>query len=379
MNTRKCRGYKLVVVGLGGGGSNALEQVQRSLPAKVWWDVTWLVCDADAARLARVQGAIPLALENEASRGMGCGGDPEVGRAAAFKLVPQLRQHFCGASLVVVLAGLGGGGGSGAASVVLGTAKEMGITTAALVTLPFRFEGARKAAVAEKAVTTLEPVADFLMVAAQDQVMAPEAGMPLAKALEQAGQHWIAPLEALLATTWEPGDEWSNVTWEVGPEVAGTDQGATVRVVTPQPGSVESGELWKWRLLRFDETPKVGDGSVFSGTSLANGWLSQWKSLKRVVAAAESANGARSILEATRAATQLPLIQAHLGKARKAVLALATSVPDLGSIVRSADMVRSAMHPEGHLDVSVVWTTEQRPAATAWLMVEARDRDEGPG
>lgn len=366
----------MLVVGVGGAGNNALAALQQAAPAKPWWDITWVACCSDLTVLGRNQSALQLPLEGEGLCGIGCGGDPMLGRAAAFRKVPLLREWMCGASLVIVAAGLGGGSGSGAAPVILQTAREMGITTVSLVTLPFKFEGPRRMQTAQEALERILQWSDSVSVMPSDQLMKAQGSLSMPKAMELADSHLIAPALALLNSTWEPMDEWSFARWDVGPKEAGTDAGATVELLTPNPSSVEAREIWKWRLLRFDEAVRDLEGIPFTATSLANGWLNRFRRFGLAEAGMGSATGPKSAIDATRNALQLPWIQQDVGQASMAHLTLVTSVPDLGAVIRAAEQVRSALHPAGHLSASVVWKSDVPPMATAWLLLGGLTRTE---
>lgn len=369
MNTRRYSGYRVVVIGIGSAGCNGLQDLRRNLPSKPWWDLVWVACDSDVACLERLSDVVTLRLEGEGLAGMGCGGDPELGRVGAEGCLGSLREVLCGATLVLAIAGLGGGAGSGATPILLNTAREMGIATAALVSLPFKFEGPRRAQLASKALQVVRTAADFVSVTPNDQVVVAEPGLPVVKAMEAAMQHLMAPALALLHGTWEPGDDWSMASWEVGPQQAGTEAGATASVLTPNPSFVERKEIWKWRLLRYEGTPRAPEGIRFNATSLANGWIDQLCALGPSVAATGQSNGPFAITEATREALEIPLIRANASQSKAASLTLLTSLPDLGAVMKAADLVRSSIHPEGHVNVSVVWKSDVPPFATAWLLM----------
>lgn len=154
------------ILALGGGASNALNHLIRAggVPA------TLVAVNTDAQDLWRSLAPTKLQLGAHLVRGLGCGGDPEVGRDCAHADRPALAAVLAGAELVVVLAGLGGGTGSGAAPVVCEVAAELGVGVLAVVTLPFPFEGRRRRRVAEDALVALMQAAGGRVVVADTPV-----------------------------------------------------------------------------------------------------------------------------------------------------------------------------------------------------------------
>jgi cell division protein FtsZ len=159
------------VVALGSGASHALNHLLRTggLPATV------IAANTDVQDLRRSLSPTKLQLGASVVRGLGCGGDAEVGRDAALADREPIAQALAGAELVIVLAGLGGGTGSGAAPVVCGVASDLGIPAIAVVTLPFPFEGRRRRRVADEALVALRQAADGRVVVA-DTPVPPEGG-----------------------------------------------------------------------------------------------------------------------------------------------------------------------------------------------------------
>lgn len=135
------------VIAIGSGAGNALNHIVRGggLPADL------ISANTDAQDLRRSLAPTTLQLGSKLVRGLGCGGDAEVGRDAALEDRDAITAALDGADLVIVIAGLGGGTGSGAAPVVGQIAAELGARTVALVALPFPFEGRRRHRVAEEA------------------------------------------------------------------------------------------------------------------------------------------------------------------------------------------------------------------------------------
>jgi len=142
------------VIGVGGGGGNAVNRmVETSILGVEFWNVN---TDAQALRRSAGRSENVLHIGSKATRGLGAGGKPEVGKAAAEESREELKKLCRGADLVFVTAGMGGGTGSGAAPVVAEVAKELGALTVGVVTKPFAFEGKRRMGQANKAIAELQ-------------------------------------------------------------------------------------------------------------------------------------------------------------------------------------------------------------------------------
>jgi cell division protein FtsZ len=154
------------IVGVGGGGSNA---VDRMVGAGVE-GVSFVACNTDAQALRRSTAGTKLRIGNGVTRGLGSGGDPEVGRRAAEEDAVGIARAVAGSDLVFVTAGLGGGTGSGAAPIVAASAKERGALTIAVVTKPFAFEGTQRKRIADTAAAELAASVDALIDVPNDRV-----------------------------------------------------------------------------------------------------------------------------------------------------------------------------------------------------------------
>jgi cell division protein FtsZ len=131
---------KIKVIGLGGGGSNA---INRMMEAR-FTGVEFIVANTDSQALRASPAPLTIQLGARLTQGLGAGADPEVGKNAALEDREQIKKLLEGADMVFVTAGLGGGTGTGSAPIVAATAKELGILTVAVVTKPFTFEGRRR-------------------------------------------------------------------------------------------------------------------------------------------------------------------------------------------------------------------------------------------
>jgi cell division protein FtsZ len=156
----------ILVVGVGGGGGNA---VDRMVDAGIQ-GVEFVACNTDAQALRQSLATTRIRVGDAITHGLGSGGDPEVGRRAAEEDADKIAAAMTGADLVFVTAGLGGGTGSGAAPIVAAKAKEQGALTIAVVTKPFDFEGTQRQEVADGAAATLLAEVDALITVPNDRV-----------------------------------------------------------------------------------------------------------------------------------------------------------------------------------------------------------------
>ncbi|MCB0218129.1 MAG: cell division protein FtsZ, partial [Chrysiogenetes bacterium] len=150
---------KIKVVGVGGGGGNAVNQMIDSGLS----NVDFAAANTDAQALGANKAPLHLQLGRETTRGLGAGANPEVGASAAEEDVERLREALEGADMVFVTAGMGGGTGTGAAPVVARVAKELGCLTVGVVTKPFFFEGLRRNKFANQGIEKLRDHVDALI------------------------------------------------------------------------------------------------------------------------------------------------------------------------------------------------------------------------
>jgi cell division protein FtsZ len=166
---RRHDGHVVVrVIGVGGAGSNAVARMQ----ADDIDGVEFIVANTDAQALLASPVARRLRLGEALTRGLGAGGDPAVGARAAQESLEELRATLRGADLVFVTAGMGGGTGTGAAPVIARLARELGALVVAVVSCPFRFEGARRAYIAMQGIDELRPHVDTLIVVPNERLLA---------------------------------------------------------------------------------------------------------------------------------------------------------------------------------------------------------------
>lgn len=158
---------KIKVVGVGGGGGNAVNRMVMShLTGVEFWSF-----NTDAQALVQSQSYHRLQLGQKVTRGLGAGGNPVVGRKAAEESQDEIAEALRGADLVFIAAGMGGGTGTGAAAVVAQVAKEAGALTVGVVTRPFSFEGRRRTRQAEEGIAELQANVDTLIVIPNDKLL----------------------------------------------------------------------------------------------------------------------------------------------------------------------------------------------------------------
>jgi cell division protein FtsZ len=168
------RGARIKVIGVGGGGGNA---VNRMIAAKVE-GVEFIVANTDVQALQLSQAPVKLQLGVKLTSGLGAGANPDVGRRAALEDSDKIIEALEGADMVFVTAGMGGGTGTGAAPVIASLASEMGALTVAVITRPFSFEGKRRLAQSERGMEELLEAVDTMIVIPNEKllVVAKDAG-----------------------------------------------------------------------------------------------------------------------------------------------------------------------------------------------------------
>jgi len=158
---------RIKVIGVGGGGSNAVNRmIEEGIQG-----VEFIVANTDAQSLTLSKATVRVRLGDKLTRGLGAGGDPEIGRKAAEESADELYNVLKGADMVFVTAGMGGGTGTGAAPIVAQAAKECGALTIGVVTRPFTFEGSRRLNSAEAGVNKLKEHAHTLIAIPNDRLL----------------------------------------------------------------------------------------------------------------------------------------------------------------------------------------------------------------
>ncbi len=158
---------RIKVVGVGGGGCNAVNRmIEEGLQG-----IEFVAVNTDGQALMLSKADIRIRIGDKVTRGLGAGGNPEMGRKAAEESAEELYSALKGADMVFVTAGMGGGTGTGAAPIIAQIAKEVGALTIGVVTRPFTFEGARRAKSAEEGIGNLKEHADTLIVIPNDRLL----------------------------------------------------------------------------------------------------------------------------------------------------------------------------------------------------------------
>ncbi len=173
---------KIVVIGVGGAGNNA---VNRMIEDNIQ-NVSFCVMNTDKQVLASSRAPQRVILGRESTRGLGAGGDPAVGRKAAEESTEDIRRIVEGAHVVFIAAGMGKGTGTGASPVVAKIAKEAGALTIAIVTRPFSYEGSQATQNAIEGLKNLKDVVDSIIVVSNDKLLTAFGNCSLDQALQNA-------------------------------------------------------------------------------------------------------------------------------------------------------------------------------------------------
>ena len=277
------------VVGVGGGGTNA---VNRMVDAGLR-GVEFIAANTDAQALAMCDADIKLNIGHELTKGLGAGANPEMGFGAAAESRDDIKEALKGADMVFVTAGEGGGTGTGGAPVVAKIAKSIGALTIGVVTKPFSFEGRRRQQQAESGVARLKEEVDTLIVVPNDRLLEiSDRGISMIEAFATADQVLLAGV-----------------------------QGITDLITTP--GLIN---------LDFADVKSVmqGAGSALMGIG--------------------SARGADRAIKAAELAVESPLLEASIEGAHGVLLSIQGG-SNLGifEIHDAADLVKEAAHPEANI------------------------------
>ena len=173
---------KIKVIGVGGGGNNA---VNRMVTDGVK-GVEFYVANTDAQVLKGITGVNKIFLGKDLTKGLGCGGNPEVGRKAAQESENEIREALSDANMVFVAAGMGGGTGTGGAPVIAKIARDLGALTVGVVTSPFTFEGPRRKKQSLAGLEELRKNVDSIIVVSNDRLLEVIGGRPMNEAFREA-------------------------------------------------------------------------------------------------------------------------------------------------------------------------------------------------
>jgi cell division protein FtsZ len=171
------------VIGVGGGGSNAVNYMfNRGIK-----DVEFIVCNTDLQALN--QSAVPAKIQigTGLTEGLGAGANPDIGREAAVESREEIRELLShGTKMLFITAGMGGGTGTGAAPMIAEIARELGVLTVAIVTAPFQFEGKRKRKYADAGIAALRDICDTVLVISNDKLLEIYGNLKMSEAFAQA-------------------------------------------------------------------------------------------------------------------------------------------------------------------------------------------------
>jgi cell division protein FtsZ len=193
---------RIKVVGMGGAGCNAITRMVRDQIR----GVEFIAMNTDAAHLEITEAPIRILLGEKLTRGLGAGGDHNVGRRSAEDTREEIKQALNGADMVFLAAGMGGGTGTGAISVVAEVSKQMGALTIATVTKPFSFEGNRRMQVAEEGIRNLITKVDTLVIIPNDKLLkVADSRTSVDGAFKQADEILSRAVEAIAEVITVPG------------------------------------------------------------------------------------------------------------------------------------------------------------------------------
>ncbi|MBQ0125677.1 MAG: cell division protein FtsZ, partial [Clostridiales bacterium] len=191
---------KIKVIGVGGGGGNAVNR----MIAKNIQGVEFITVNCDKQVLLTSSASTKISIGDKITKGHGAGSDPAVGKAAAEESIEDIQNIVRGADMVFITTGMGGGTGTGAAPVVAKAAKEMGILTIGIVTKPFAFEGRKRMIQAEQGIVALRDYVDSLVVIPNERLkQISENRISLANAFDYADEvlcHGVQSISDLINT-----------------------------------------------------------------------------------------------------------------------------------------------------------------------------------
>lgn len=190
------------VVGVGGGGGNAVTHMLRHHVE----GVDFIVANTDAQALKKVEAKSVLQLGSELTKGLGAGANPEVGRQAALEDRERIAELLSGSDMVFIAAGMGGGTGTGGAPVIAEVARELGILTVAVVTKPFPFEGRKRMAIAEEGIRALSEQVDSLITIPNEKLLsALGKNTSLLQAFSEANNVLLGAVQGIADLITRPG------------------------------------------------------------------------------------------------------------------------------------------------------------------------------
>ncbi len=195
-------GIVIKVFGVGGGGNNAID---RMISTNIH-GVEFIAVNTDGQALQASHASTKLEIGRNTTHGRGAGSNPEIGRAAANENIDDIKALIKGADMVFVTAGMGGGTGTGAAPIIAAAAREAGVLTVGIVTMPFSFEGKKRNSQAEAGVEALREVVDSLIIIPNDRLkQVSEAKITLSNAFQLADDVLLQGVKSVSQLINDPG------------------------------------------------------------------------------------------------------------------------------------------------------------------------------
>jgi len=194
---------QIKVLGVGGGGGNCLNSMVADDQIK---EIDFVAINTDAQALLTSQAPIKIQIGEKLTRGLGAGGNPEIGQKAAEESIEKIKKLITGSDMVFITGGEGGGTCTGAAPVIARAAKEMGILTVAVVTKPFHFEGHKRMAAANEGIAQLKDQVDTLIVVPNQKLLSSvNQKTSLVEAFKMVDSVLISGVEGIAGLITKPG------------------------------------------------------------------------------------------------------------------------------------------------------------------------------
>ncbi len=298
-------GVNIKVIGVGGGGNNA---VNRMIASNIH-GVEFIAVNTDSQALNTSCAAKKLVIGEKITRGKGAGSNPDIGKRSAEESIEAVKEMLSGADMVFITTGMGGGTGTGAAPVIAKAAKELDILTVGIVTKPFAFEGQRRMAQAERGIEELSKHVDSLIVIPNERLKQVEdTHITLANAFEIADSALRRGVQS-------------------------------VSDLVNRPGFVN---------LDFADVTAIMKNAGFAHMGVGSG------------------KGADKAQLAAMAAIKSPLLETSIAGARGVLVNITTS---LDIQLEEVDLASQMIHDEAHPDANIIWGTTFDPDMTDEMRV----------
>jgi len=193
---------KIKIIGVGGAGGNAV----NSLIDSNVYGVELMVANTDVQDLGKSKADIKIQLGKRLTQGLGAGGDPEKGRLAAEESIEEIEEALQNTNMLFITAGMGGGTGTGAAPIIAHKAREMGILTLAIVTIPFKYEGESKREIASIGIRNIQNCVDTIIVVPNSKITEVYGNLLMKDALKKSDEIITNAVHAIADIINRPGD-----------------------------------------------------------------------------------------------------------------------------------------------------------------------------